>query len=384
MIRASRQKAAGPLSKGKRVAFWIVMFFGIMVVVLGAAEVAVRLFNPQPYMYPRWKPSPRYGSIFPPNYRVEHGCPGRWRFIYTTNRFGHRGEAIPLDYGDGKQTIVVLGDSFSFGMGVGDGEEYPAVLAERLADQYYVVNLSLAGWGLTQQIRMFYDFGQFYHPTVVILQFCANDLLDNLQHEVTTLEDGKFVFRDGYVARSWLKEFLSRSALFQKSQLYCLVRSIRNRKFWDKRDRRREQLSREYEVPPHEKLYVDLLEAFADDLHRQGVVLLMTGPEDAIAWFPYLQSRVKDLESRGILRYLESSPWFDGVSDYGSPEGHSWGKKGHRIVGEKLAEIIMGLEMTELTPGGTAVPFNPGNDYIGGDQAVFNPSSRHLSNAVRE
>ncbi len=46
------------------------------------------------------------------------------------------------------------------------------------------------------------------------------------------------------------------------------------------------------------------------------------------------------MESEGLLEYHPVGPWLDGVEDFGSPEGHSWGVPAHRIVGERLAGII--------------------------------------------
>ena len=44
---------------------------------------------------------------------------------------------------------------------------------------------------------------------------------------------------------------------------------------------------------------------------------------------------------RSVLHAMAKG-WFNGVSDFSTPEGHIWGKKGHQIVGENLAHVILG------------------------------------------
>ena len=46
------------------------------------------------------------------------------------------------------------------------------------------------------------------------------------------------------------------------------------------------------------------------------------------------------LHNENMLSYYEVSDWFYGIENYNSAEGHAWGAKGHRIVGENLARIL--------------------------------------------
>ncbi len=341
-MKKSPPRPADPaaLSRGRKVLFWFLAAGITLVFTLAGAEFLVRILAPQETMFPRWEYSARYGSVFPPETVVIHERPGHWRFVYTTNRFGNRGEAVEIAQTAGKKNIVVLGDSFSFGTGVNDGEEYPAVLGRKLGDGYNVINISLAGWGLTQQLRRYHDFGRLYRPQTVILQFSANDLLDNFVNRVTDVIDGRLVYRDTDRTKSPRQVWMSRCYPLQKSQLYALARNLINRELWRERDRKEEAISRAEAVPSHEKFYADLLEAFARRLQEEGVRLIITGPEDSIYWFPYLSRRMEEMEHAGLLEYRAAGPWLEGVEDYGSPEGHSWGAPAHRIVGERLAGII--------------------------------------------
>jgi hypothetical protein len=66
-------------------------------------------------------------------------------------------------------------------------------------------------------------------------------------------------------------------------------------------------------------------------------MIAVNGQLDA---FEHLQRVISELASEGSLRYVEVKPWFDHVTDYNSLEGHWWGKKAHKIIGERLAELI--------------------------------------------
>ena len=328
------------LSFMKKAVFSLVIILLVVVVAISAGEVLVRLLSPQAYLFPRWEYSARYGSVFPADITIISECPGRWKFVYTTNKYGCRGELPLLNQGEEKGNIVVLGDSFTFGQGVNDGEEYSAILKEALDDRFNIINIACPGWGLTQQLRLYHDIGRPYHPEAVILQYSANDLIDNYNNLVTIVDDGKLAYRDTDRTKSKLSLMISRSTLLQKSQIYCLIRNFINKDIiYRGREEREEELSQE-EVPPHEKLYADLLEAFAEELNAEGIKLYIISPEDSIDWFPYLGERIKEMEADRLVVYLKTTPWFAGEDDYGSPEGHSWGRKAHRIVGENLAGII--------------------------------------------
>jgi len=157
---------------------------------LAAAEFLLLRFHPQQYMMPRYRPSPRYGIELPAGQEIVHGVFGRWEYRYTINEFGYRGDAVPISMAYSTPNIVVLGDSNTMGNGVNDGEEYPAVMDRHLAGRFNVVNLGVSGYGLTQQIRYFVEFGQLFDPDIVVIQFASNDPGDNLFDPVTRIENG--------------------------------------------------------------------------------------------------------------------------------------------------------------------------------------------------
>jgi hypothetical protein len=306
----------------------------ITFITVALLEVAVRFIVPQPALYPRYLYSERYGHLLPASSTIVHEMRGAWRFTYTTNEYGFRAAMPGITNRYDRPNIVLLGDSCTFGQGVNDGEQYSAALASRLAEEARVVNLGVPGFGLTHEIRVFYEFGLLYQPAVVVLQFHMNDVDDNLFERVTTVEGGRFRFhRDHSVAGPLraVKDWLSTSIL-QHSSAYNLARNTLY-KVWHRRVVKYESA----EARSHkEAFYNELLTAFAEDLARRGIALVMFDVPRHFAKWPGVQAHVMSLESRGLLRVLDSDAWFAGVTGYSTPEGHPWGPLGHRIVADHL------------------------------------------------
>ena len=212
-----------------------------------------------------------------------------------------------------------------------------------LAGSSRVINLGIGGWGLTQEIRRYHDFGALYRPTTVILQFSANDPRDNLKCAITEIRDGQFQFRDSGEGIYRVKEWLSRSWI-QKSQLYNLFRD-RIYRLMESRvvEKERATLDRgriSSAESAEERVYVELLRHFAEDLHGSGVGLVFLSVNGQLDGFPEIAAEVRRLQEEGLLRYIDAAEWLKGESDYSSPEGHLWGAKAHRILGERLAELL--------------------------------------------
>lgn len=318
----------------------IAIFLAVMIAFL---ELAVRFIVPQPELHPRYRYSERYGHLPPASATIVNQLPGAWRFVYTTNEYGYRVSMPEISSRYDRPNVVVLGDSYTFGVGVNDGEEYPALLAKRLGASAGVVNLGVGGFGLTQEIRTFYEFGLLFEPALVVLQFCSNDPHENLHAKVTSVEDGRFRFhrdRSSGALRA-LKDWLGDSFL-QRSAAYNLVRNQGFRFY---------QAASESRGDGIEAFHNQLLSAFADDLRRRGIRLVLFGVPGQLARWPGIERHVEALERQGALLYLRSEPWFERETDFASPEGHTFGVKGHRIVAEHLL-----LSITRAFDHGTREP----------------------------
>lgn len=339
----SREPAPRPIPAGKQLRLWTILILLTIVVTLAGLELLVRVLSPQAYLYPRYQYSERLSLTLLPSTKITAALPGAWRFVYTTSEYGFRAPTMPVSNRYNRPNIVVLGDSYSFGQGVNDGEEYPALLRKFLGNQANVVNLGVPGYGLTQQIRLFYEFGKAYDPSIVIIQFCSNDPDDNLFYRVTGIEDGRFVFKKDRSFSSFsgrIKDLLSDS-IIQRSQLYNFLRqaAYQTLRGWHVE----QELAADDDVRGKERLYNDLLDLFVRDLHGRGIDVVFFGVTDSLAQFPHIAAEVAALSDQGLLSYLPSEPWFEGISDYASPEGHAWGAKGHRVVAGHVAPAIEAL-----------------------------------------
>jgi len=318
-------------------------------IVLAVGEAAVRLVAPQAYMSPRLVASPLYGMAAPTQTDFVNSMPGRWRFRYTSNEYGHRGPAAAIGNADRTPNVVLLGDSYTFGVGVDDGQEYAAVMAAALGDAAQVVNLGSPGWGLTQEMRRFYEFGRVYDPAVVLLQFCENDPGDNIQTPVTYIDGGRIAFRSldsgAYLLRrnmQALVRYLGESVL-QYSQIYEMFRFGA----FEYLRRRFSRETGEAGAPElgQDKTYNTLLEAFAEDLTRRGIKLVFfsVNGEWGIGPHPLIRAKALELQAQGKLVYIDTEPLFDGKTGYESPEGHHWGVGGHKIIGDEMARRVRAL-----------------------------------------
>src|SRR5271167_1127886 len=104
---------------------------------------------------------------------------GKGKFV-NTNSKGLRG-TTEYEYArtPGKERILVLGDSFTFGTDVSDDETYSHDLESALPNTE-VLNLGVQGYGQDQMLLYLKEEGVKYHPDIVILGFAFMDTYRNL------------------------------------------------------------------------------------------------------------------------------------------------------------------------------------------------------------
>jgi lysophospholipase L1-like esterase len=127
------------------------------------------------------------------------------------NSYGLRGG--PVDASPGKQMILCLGDSVTYGYGVDDAHTYPALLQAALEREYpgrYVVlNGGVDAYPLAFEDEKFlYLWNRGLHPGVVIVGYSMNE--GWLDHVVDSSEEVKRQF----VRRVWLKNHVRSFALY--------------------------------------------------------------------------------------------------------------------------------------------------------------------------
>ena len=97
----------------------------------------------------------------------------RMPYRVITNRQGFR-NIYDLEE-KGKQRILILGDSFTFGPYLPNHDTYPA-LFEQINNDIEVINAGVAGYTITDEASLFVEKAQFVAPDITILQVLDNDL----------------------------------------------------------------------------------------------------------------------------------------------------------------------------------------------------------------
>jgi lysophospholipase L1-like esterase len=96
------------------------------------------------------------------------------------NAVGFRGAEIETPKPEGRFRIAVLGDSVTFGNGVGGDESYPAQLARRLQEatslSIEVINAGVPGYDTWQQALLLEEVVLSVEPDLVVLAFYENDI----------------------------------------------------------------------------------------------------------------------------------------------------------------------------------------------------------------
>jgi lysophospholipase L1-like esterase len=155
-------------------------------------EAAIRLVKPQP-TYSRllamtgdqYAPGKFIPFTLRPGYTARQPSqeyPGKWVKV-TINKRGFRGKEFSLEKKSGVIRILVLGDSYTFGVYVQDDETYPAVLESALNRRGInaeVINAGYAdGWSPDEHYAWLVNEGLRYKPDVIIYGFfIGNDITD--------------------------------------------------------------------------------------------------------------------------------------------------------------------------------------------------------------
>lgn len=99
------------------------------------------------------------------------------------NSEGFRDHEYPIEKKNGTYRIAVIGDSFTFGMGVESEDSYPkkleSILNSRTAGMNYeVMNFGVISYNTFQEVKFLKDKALKYKPDIVIVGYLSNDIID--------------------------------------------------------------------------------------------------------------------------------------------------------------------------------------------------------------
>ncbi len=76
----------------------------------------------------------------------------------------------------GQRHVVVLGDSFTFGVNLQEAETAPAFLNQQLGQNWRAFNLGVPGYGIDQMVLSYEKYHAALQPDVVVLIFIDDDI----------------------------------------------------------------------------------------------------------------------------------------------------------------------------------------------------------------
>lgn len=151
-----------------------------------AVEIGLRLFAPQALLHDpdAFIPDEQLGARLAPGF-TDRVVTTEFSSTWVINEKGYRG-AVAENPRTAPMRIVALGDSFTFGYGVGETQTWPRLLQQSLNagrgadDRVEVVNLGVGGYGTWQESIWLERNWEELRPDLVILGFyVGNDPEDN-------------------------------------------------------------------------------------------------------------------------------------------------------------------------------------------------------------
>jgi hypothetical protein len=101
---------------------------------------------------------------------------------YAINEDGFRDEMFVRPKSNSTYRIAVMGDSFTFGIGVPPERTFPKVMQERLRERFHrrgieVMNCGVFGYNTTNEVALLNDRVWAYEPDAVYVCFFMNDVI---------------------------------------------------------------------------------------------------------------------------------------------------------------------------------------------------------------
>ena len=160
---------------------------------------------------------------------------GADRAAVRINSLGVRGAEIAAATPGGFGRVLVLGDSFGFGVGLDEDHTVAAFLQHQFAIDHVkadVTSMSLSGYSTDQELILFKEAGARLSPKIVLLLMCDNDFEENTRDfeylsyykPYFTLAGASLVAHNSPVPRLTAGQRV-RLRLGQDSELWNFVRS---------------------------------------------------------------------------------------------------------------------------------------------------------------
>jgi lysophospholipase L1-like esterase len=195
--KTARRKKRSRLSLRKKIIFSMILFAFCGLIALLALELFVRLVRPQPLSPPLYRVTDWGFAIKPnlDNVHVESDDGADYKISTDSLGLRNTDNRATSPKPDNTRRVLILGDSYTFGVGVDQAETFPAVTEKLLNTsgtlKYQIINAGTPGWGTQNQLALWREKGKAMQPDTVVIAYYQNDLDDNLRYPLFTLADGK-------------------------------------------------------------------------------------------------------------------------------------------------------------------------------------------------
>jgi lysophospholipase L1-like esterase len=335
-----------------------------------AGEAMVRLARPEfvagpdPVSNPFWRYDADLGWSHIPG---AVGTFSRQEFSHPVriNSAGWRDRERTLDKPSGLFRIVVLGDSYTWGHGVGDEEIFTRLL-ERLLPGVEVLNLGLSASATDQQLLILRAHGLAYHPDLVLVMVSRNDFIGNVETMEGSYPKPVFRLEEGGVLRlsnvpvarvSWLSRV--HYQLRRRSGLLNLIESL----LQGRAESGAPAAQGESRADPYAVTCALLGEMHREARGAGASFALGLAPSNAHTYLdpiPPLEAKrfqvIRDFGAREAVPVLDLVPAFrmaaraGGRTDLHYPLDKHWNAAGHVVAARELARLL--VEMKLIPAGG--------------------------------
>ena len=331
------------------------------VFILSALEVYVRLFNPVPFVTQYGNNvSDKYLPYKPKPFSVIAGTAltGEYSYHYQHNSFGFRDVEHTVYKEQDTYRILGLGDSFTYGIGVGFEETYLYLLETMLNDDVDIsLNVEVIKAGIpryypeTQRILLD-KYGRNYEPDLIIIGFLPNDIVDtHFGLDAVVLD------RSGYlktkVANDFGRfgDFIYRNSHFVRIVLQKLT-SYRMTQIYDPR------LEEIYVADGHheddwEKVQDEYINIFtiADEIGAKVLLVHIPSKGPWTEDSSYPSSRLGVLAQMYDIGFVDVLPSMQreslNKSLYYDIDGHTT-SNGHKVIADEIHSYLMDWEFINI------------------------------------
>ncbi len=349
-----------------------------LVLCIPIMEVAIRVLRPQPLSIGRfYAPDPDLGYGLLPGFQGTVAT-GEYDSRIHINEMGLRSAPVGTPE-PGRKSVLVLGDSFTFGVGVSNPETYPALLETRLSASGFpcrVHNAGVPGHGPVQYQGRYHQLRSVLRPDCVLMgMYIGNDIFDCIWKKEGTrfkVVDGWVVSGDVYRLdrfKTWIRTHSHLYRLVSRlSQKILLGNQSHEGRFNHLTDQLLSQ--GDWSENPFLAEACNTLRTELEGLRRQveedGAVLLIVllplecqvsdslwaaRAEDRCRRFGPQERLCRLFEEMG-LAYLDLVPTFQKHQDgdlFYALDGH-WTPAGHRVVAEAVARAVLSGPASLLHP----------------------------------